>query len=62
VPLFLYNTYTVHLDGKIDYLVWASILFYMLQLAWWFKMVGMLFHYKSPDEIQKEHDDKKKKN
>ena len=51
----------IHLKGKIDYLIWPSLLFYILQLFWWFKMVEMLFHYKSPDQIEKERDDVKKK-
>ena len=60
VPLFVHNTYMIHLDGKIDYLIWPSVLFYLLQLSWWAKMVAMLFHYKSPDQIEKERNAKKK--
>lgn len=60
VPLFVYRTYAVHLEGKIDYLIWPSVMFYVLQLFWYAKMVGMIFHYKTPEEIQKEHSEKKK--
>jgi hypothetical protein len=41
------------LHGEIDYLIWPSVLFYLLQLAWWVKMVEMLV-YKTPEELEKE--------
>jgi hypothetical protein len=42
------------LHGEIDYLIWPSVLFYLLQLAWWVKMVEMLVRYKTPEELEKE--------
>eukprot|EP00804_Cyclotella_cryptica_P018753 CCRYP_007242-RA/>CCRYP_007242-RA protein AED:0.05 eAED:0.05 QI:432/1/1/1/1/1/2/363/224 len=60
VPFFVYRTYAFHLDGEIDYLMWPSVMFYVLQLFWYAKMVGMIFHYKTPEEIREEHMKKKK--
>lgn len=49
-PYFLYNIYAVALDGEIDYLIWPSILFYTLQLAWYSKMCMMVVNYRDPEK------------
>eukprot|EP01082_Thalassiosira_pseudonana_P009407 g8371.t1 g8371 contig29:369312-370157(+) len=61
VPYFIYNTYAIHLQGKIDYLIWPSVLFYVLQLFWYVKMVGMVFHYRLPKEVIEREKKAKKK-
>lgn len=38
VPYFIYTTYAIHLHGQIDILIWPSLVFYALQLAWFAKM------------------------
>mmetsp|Transcript_14684 Transcript_14684/g.35386 ORF Transcript_14684/g.35386 Transcript_14684/m.35386 type:complete len:111 (-) Transcript_14684:271-603(-) len=52
-PYFLYNIYAVALDGQIDYLIWPSIMFYLLQLAWYGKMCTMLVDYRDPNKQAK---------
>ena len=52
VPYFVYTTYAIYLDGEIDYLIWPSVLFYILQLCWYVKMCGMALHYKLPKEVK----------
>lgn len=51
VPYFLYRTYAVHLDGELDFLVWPSALFCILQLAWYAKMCTMVVNYRVPKEL-----------
>jgi hypothetical protein len=38
VPYFIYTTYAIHLHGQMDILIWPSVAFYALQLAWFAKM------------------------
>ncbi|KAL7437192.1 hypothetical protein ACHAXH_003088 [Discostella pseudostelligera] len=54
VPYFVYTTYALYLHGEIDYLIWPSILFYILQLAWYAKMCTMIVNYKQqlPKELK----------
>jgi hypothetical protein len=52
VPYFVYTTYAVYLHGEIDYLIWPSILFYILQLVWYAKMCTMIVNYKLPKEMK----------
>ena len=60
VPIFAYNTYMIHLNGQFDYLIYPTVVFYLLQLAWFGKMIQMLWNYKSPEEIEKERHQVKK--
>ncbi|KAL7525211.1 hypothetical protein ACHAWF_001257 [Thalassiosira exigua] len=52
IPYFLYTTYAIQLDGEIDFLIWPSILFYIIQLAWYTKMCSMALNYKLPKEVK----------
>ena len=52
VPYFLYQTYAVQLEGDLDFLVWPSAMFYVLQLAWYAKMCSMVLHYRLPREVK----------
>lgn len=56
VPYFLYITYVIHLKGEVDFLIWPSILFYLLQLAWYVKMCHMVVNYKFPKEVEERFD------
>ena len=52
MPYFLYQTYAVQLEGDLDFLVWPSAMFYVLQLAWYAKMCSMVLHYRLPREVK----------
>lgn len=52
VPYFVYGTYAILLNGEIDFLIWPSVLFYVLQLMWYVKMCTMVAKYKIPKEAQ----------
>lgn len=49
VPYFLYQTYAIHLK-RIDWLLYPSIAFMVLQLAWYAKACKMFVNYKVPDD------------
>jgi len=57
VPYFVYSTYVIQLKGDIDWLIWPSVLFYILQLVFYIKMCGMVVNYK---EKKKGEEEKKK--
>jgi len=52
VPFFLYKTYAIYLK-RTDFILYPSILFVMLQLAWYVKMCTMVCNYRDPDETAK---------
>ena len=45
----------------MDALCVGSIVFYVLQLAWYIKMIGILTHYRVPDEIRQSREKRNKK-
>lgn len=52
VPYFLYDTYVNELDGETDLLLYLSVLFCLLNGAWYVKMCQMLFHYRIPKKME----------
>ncbi len=52
VPLFLHRAYVVHLGGELDYMIWPSVAFYLLQMAWYAKMCAMVVNYKLPKAVK----------
>ncbi len=54
VPYFVYTTYAIHLKGEIDYLIWPSVMFYVLQLLWYGKMCTMVVNYRVPKKLNEE--------
>ena len=52
VPYFLHQSYYVKLNGELDTMIYPSVAFYLLQLAWWVKMCTMLVNYKVPEKAK----------
>lgn len=52
VPYFLYDSYMTKLNGELDFLLYPSAMFCVLNGAWYFKMCQMLVNYRLPKEMQ----------
>ena len=52
VPYFLYDTYVNELDGETDLLLYLSVLFCLLNGAWYFKMCQMMVNYRVPKKME----------
>lgn len=52
VPYFLYDTYITQLNGETDLLLYLSVMFYLLQTAWYVKMCQMLANYRFPKRVE----------
>jgi hypothetical protein len=52
VPYFLYETYVNKLNGETDFLLYLSVMFCLLNGAWYFKMCQMLVNYRLPKEMK----------
>ncbi|KAL7425705.1 hypothetical protein ACHAXM_000131 [Skeletonema potamos] len=52
VPYFLYDTYVNKLNGETDFLLYLSVMFCLLNGAWYLKMCQMLLNYRLPKEMK----------
>lgn len=52
IPYFVYSTYAIHLKGEIDFIIWPSVLFCIMQFLWYFKMCKMVVKYRLPKDLE----------
>ena len=52
VPYFLYETYVKELNGEKDLLLYLSVMFCLLNGAWYVKMCQMLVNYRVPKKME----------
>jgi len=52
VPYFLYETYVKEMKGETDFLLYLSVMFCLLNGAWYVKMCQMLVNYRVPKKME----------
>ncbi|KAK1735863.1 hypothetical protein QTG54_013569 [Skeletonema marinoi] len=52
VPYFLYETYVKEMKGETDFLLFLSVMFCLLNGAWYVKMCQMLVNYRVPKKME----------